>query len=263
MFSSITEHRDLLLQMLKRQIQQRYRGSHIGFLWAFIHPVLMLLVYMYVFGIVMRVRWGVEGHDNLEFGVILFSGLLLHSLLAEVFTSSVGLITGNSQFVKKVVFPLQILSIVTVGNALFHAIIGTGILFVILLLTGGQAYWTILLAPVVMLPFVIFLLGMSWLLAALGVYFRDLSQIMGVLITVMLFLAPIVYPFSSVPDRLKPFVLWLNPLTIIVEQLRAVLLFGQFPDWYLLSIYSVFAVAMFVFGYWFFNKTRDGFADVI
>lgn len=263
MFAEIYQNRDLLLQLLKRQIQSRYRGSHMGFIWAFIHPILMLLVYMFVFGLVMRVRWGIEGQGNIDFGLILFAGLLMHSLLGEVFNSSVSLITSNSQYVKKVVFPLPILTLVTVANALFHAFIGLGILLLIMLLTGGQFHWTVFLAPLVILPFVIFLTGMSWFLCALGVYFRDLNQFMGVLVTVLLFLGPIVYPFESVPDVIKPYVLWLNPLSVIVQQLRAVLLFGQMPDWQMLGIYSALAVAIFVFGQWFFNKTREGFADVI
>ena len=263
MFSSLFKNKYLFLQMLKREIQGRYRGSQLGFLWAFMYPVLMLLVYTFVFGMVMRVKWGVAGQDNIEFGIILFAGLLLHGMLAEVLVGAVGLITGNSQYVKKVVFPLPLLSLVSLANALFHMLLGMLILIVMFLVTGGTLHWTILLAPVVLLPFVLFLLGASWFISVLGVYVRDLSQFMGVLVTIMLFLGPIVYPFSRVPEAIKSYVLWLNPLTIVVEQFRAVVLFGQMPDWNLLGIYSIFAVLMLALGTWFFDKTRDGFADVI
>jgi len=263
MFSSLFRNKYLFLQMLKREIQGRYRGSQLGFLWAFMYPVLMLLVYTFVFGMVMRVKWGVAGQDNIEFGIILFAGLLLHGMLAEVLVGAVGLITGNSQYVKKVVFPLPLLSLVSLANALFHMLLGMLILIVMFLVTGGTLHWTILLAPVVLLPFVLFLLGASWFISVLGVYVRDLSQFMGVLVTIMLFLGPIVYPFSRVPEAIKSYVLWLNPLTIVVEQFRAVVLFGQMPDWNLLGIYSIFAVFMLALGTWFFDKTRDGFADVI
>ncbi len=249
--------------MLKRDVQQRYRGSQLGFIWAFIYPILMLLVYTFVFGMVMRVKWGVAGQDNIEFGIILFAGLLLHGMLAEVVIGAVGLITGNPQYVKKVVFPLPLLSLVSLGNAVFHMLLGVLILIAMFLFTGGSLHWTVLLAPIVLLPFVVFLLGMSWFISALGVYVRDLSQFMGVIVTVLLFLGPIVYPFSRVPDAIKSYVLWLNPLTIIVEQFRAVVLFGDMPDWELLGIYSIFAVMMLLFGAWFFNKTKDGFADVV
>ena len=263
MFSSLFQNKYLFLQMLKRAIESRYRGSQLGFIWAFIYPILMLLVYTFVFGIVMRVKWGVEGQDNLDFGIILFAGLLLHGLLAEVLVGAVGLITGNAQFVKKVVFPLPLLSIVSLANALFHMLLGMLILIGMLLLSGGTLYWTIFLVPVVLAPFVMFLLGASWMISVLGLYMRDLSQFMGVLVTVMLFLGPIVYPFSSIPEQLKVYVLWLNPLTIVVEQFRAVLLFGEMPDWQLLGIYTVLASLMLWLGTWFFDKTRDGFADVI
>lgn len=263
MLSSILENKYLFLQMLKREIQQRYRGSQLGFLWAFFYPVLMLLVYTFVFGMVMRVKWGVAGQDNLEFGLILFAGLLCHGLLAEVLIGAVRLINGNAQFVKKVVFPLEILSLVSLANALFHMILGLGILLLIYLIQGNSLHWTMLLTPVVLMPFVIFLLGASWFISVLGVYVRDLGQVIGVMMTVLLFLGPIVYPFSSVPAALQPYVLIFNPLTIIVEQLRAVLLFGQMPDWQLLGFYSLGSVFMLGLGMWFFRRTRDGFADVI
>ena len=263
MLTGLKKNRYLFLQMLKRDVEQRYRGSQLGFIWAFIYPIMMLLVYTFVFGMVMRVKWGVEGQDNIDFGIILFAGLLCHGMLAEVLVGAVNLIHGNQQYVKKVVFPLEILSLVAVSNALFHMLLGLGILLVIFVISGGQLSWTMLLAPVVIAPLVMFLLGASWFISVLGVYMRDLGQFMGVLVTMMLFLGPIVYPFSAVPDPLKPYVLWLNPLTIIVEQLRAVVLFGTLPDWYLLSVYSLCALLMLLVGAWFFAKTRDGFADVV
>lgn len=263
MFSTLFENKYLFLQMLKRDIQARYRGSQLGFIWAFVYPILMLLVYTFVFGMVMRVKWGIEGQDNLDFGIILFAGLLLHGLLAEVVLGAVGMIAGNAQYVKKVVFPLPLLSMVSLTNALFHMLLGMLILIAMVLATGGTLYMTIFLVPIVLLPFVVFLLGASWFISVLGVYVRDLSQFMGVIVTMLLFLGPIVYPFASVPDEIKFYVLWFNPLTIVVEQFRAVLLFGQQPDWNLLGIYSIFAVLMLVVGTWFFKKTKDGFADVI
>lgn len=263
MLSTLLENRYLFLQMLKREVQQRYRGSQLGFLWAFVYPIMMLLVYTFVFGMVMRVKWGIAGQDNLGFGLILFAGLLLHGLLGEVLIGAVGLISGNTQYVKKVVFPLPILSLVSVANGIFHMFLSTLILLVMVLATGGQLYWTAFLAPVVLLPFFLFLVGASYFVSVLGVYVRDLSQFIGIIVTMMLFLGPIVYPYEQVPDAIKWYVLWFNPLTIVVEQFRAVLLFGKLPNWELLGIYSIFAVMMFVFGSWFFHKTKDGFADVV
>ena len=263
MLNSIFENKYLFLQMLKREVQQRYRGSQFGFLWAFFLPIIMLLVYTFVFGLVLRVRWGIEGQGDIAFGLILFSGLMLHSLMAETINTSVGLISGNSQFVKKVVFPLEILSFVTLANAFFHMLLSLLILIVIFVLTGNSLHWTILYLPIVLAPFIVFLLGMSWFVSVLGLYSRDLSQVTGVMMTVMLFLGPILYPFANVPDVIKPYVLWLNPLTIIVEQFRAVLLFGQEPNWPQLGIYSICAILMLAAGIALFKRTRDGFAYVI
>jgi len=263
MFSSLLNNKYLFLQMLKRDIQKRYRGSQLGFLWAFFYPVLMLLVYSFVFGMVMDVKWGVAGQDNIDFGLILFAGLLCHGLMAEVVIGSVASITSNSQYVKKVVFPLEIISLVGLANAVFHMFLGMIILLAIFIMRGNSLEWTILLAPVVLFPFVVFLLGLSWLLSVLGVYIRDLGQVVGVMMTVLMFLCSIVFPFDRLPVELQPFVLWLNPLTIIVEELRAVVLFGQLPNWELLGLYSIGAFAMLFAGTWLFSRTRDGFADVI
>lgn len=263
MFSSVLNNKYLFFQMLKRDIQKRYRGSQLGFLWAFFYPILMLLVYTFVFGMVMQVKWGVAGQDNIDFGLILFAGLLCHSLMAEVVIGSVSSITSNSQYVKKVVFPLEIISLVALSNAIFHMFLGMLILLAIYVITGNTLQWTILLAPVVLFPFLVFLLGLSWFLGVLGVYVRDLGQIVGVLMTVLMFLCSILFPFERLPLELQPYVLWLNPLTIIVEQLRAVVLFGQFPNWTLLGLYTLGAFAMLFLGTWLFKRTRDGFADVI
>jgi len=178
-------------------------------------------------------------------------------------TTSVTLITGNSQYVKKVMFPLEILSLVSLANALFHMFLGMLILLLIYVISGNELHWTLVLVPVVLFPFVVFLMGASWFVSVLGVYVRDLGQVIGVLMTVLMFLCSIVFPLERMPEVLQPYVLWLNPLTIIVEQLRAVVLFGKLPDWELLGLYTICAFAMFFVGVWFFKRTRDGFADVI
>jgi len=158
---------------------------------------------------------------------------------------------------------VEILSVVSLANALFHLLLGLIILVVINLLTGNQLYWTILLVPVVLAPLAIFLLGASWFISVLGVYVRDLGQVMGVFMTVLLFMGPIVYPLSLIPEPMQPYVYWLNPLTVVVEQFRAVVLLGQMPNWTDLGIYTFFAFLMLFVGQWFFKRTREGFADVI
>ena len=250
------------MKLVQREVLDRYRGSVLGLVWSFMHPLFMLLVYMFVFGMVFRIRWGVEGADDIKFGVVLFSGLIVHALFAECLVRSPGVILSNPQFVKKVVFPLEILPVVTVGVALFHMLIGLLILLLFNLVAHGTLYWTVLLVPLVILPLVVMGLGVSWFLSSLGVFLRDVSHVVGILATVLLFLCPIFYPMSAVPERLQSW-MYLNPLTLVVEEMRNLVIFGRLPDWSALLVYYLVAFSVMIAGYWWFNRTRRAFADVI
>jgi len=260
-----SKHRTLIHQLTKRDVLSRYRGSQLGLLWSFAHPVFMLLVYMFVFGVVFKMKWGVApgaGFGEINFGVILFSGLVLHGFMAEVLVRSSGLITGNPQYVKKVVFPLPVLAIVTVVAALFHLLVGIIILLVFAFATGVPLHPTIVYMPLVLLPFVMFMLGSAWFISAICVLIRDIAQILTVVVTVLLFVSPVFYPLSKVPEEYRVYI-YMNPLTTIIEQFRKVVLFGQQPDWMILAIYFVVALVIMIFGYWFFNRVKRVFADVV
>lgn len=260
--STLGRHRQLVVKLVQREVLERYRGSMFGLVWSFMHPLFMLLVYMFVFGVVFRIRWGVEGAEDIKFGVILFAGLIVHALFAECLVRSPGVILSNPQFVKKVVFPLEILPVVTVGTAMFHMAVGFVILLLFNLIAHGTFFWTVLLVPLIILPLVILGLGVSWFLASLGVFVRDVTQVVGILATVLLFLCPIFYPITAVPESLQK-VMFLNPLTLIVEELRNLVIFGGLPNWKHLLLYYVAAVCVMLLGFWWFNKTRRAFADVI
>ena len=260
--SLLSVHKELIFQLAKREVLERYRGSFLGLVWSFVHPVLMLLVYMFVFGVVFQMKWGIEQKSDLDFAVILFSGLVVHGLFAECLVRAPSLVTNNPHFVKKVVFPLQILPVVSVCVALFHTSVGLLILTAATLLTQAALPATAVLMPVVLFPIVILALGVSWFLASLGVFLRDVSQVVGILATVLLFLSPIFYPVSAVPDYLQPY-LYLNPLTLIIEELRNVLIFGNMPDWGALGLYLLLAYSFMMFSAWWFTRTRNAFADVI
>lgn len=258
---------DLIIQLLKRDVLERYRGSSFGILWSFMYPVFMLVIYLFVFGIVFKMKWGVAPGENaiastVPFGVIIFSGLVLHAFLGECLTRSSTLITANQQYVKKVVFPLPILSIVCVGTALFHLLAGLLILLIFMAFAGVLPSLTIIYTPLVLLPFVLLMLGVSWLLSSICVFISDIAQLMGVLVTVLLFLAPIFYPLSIVPEQYQAW-MYLNPLTVVIEQFRAVMLFGQQPDWLVLGIYYVVALSVLFIGFEFFKRTKGAFADVV
>ena len=251
------------MQMTKREVIGRYKGSIIGLGWSFINPVLMLAVYTFVFSFVFKARWGISDEEsNTSFAIVLFVGLIIHSLFAEVANRAPGLILGNISYVKKVVFPLEILPIVTMGASLFHGIISMSVLLSVMAILNGFLHWTSILIPLVLLPLVLVTLGIAWMLASLGVFLRDVGQTIGIITTVMLFLAPVFYPISVLPEKYQIY-LFINPLTFIIEQSRLVLIYGQFPNWEGLAIYSSISLFVAWFGYWWFQKTRKGFADVL
>lgn len=250
--------------MTKREVIARYRGSLFGLLWSFVTPMLMLAIYTFVFSVVFKVR--LEQTDSIdsqfEFALLLFAGLIVFNLFSECLSRAPTLILNNTNYVKRIIFPLEILPWVTLGAALFHAGISYLILFAFLAAIGQTVYWTVLLLPVVLLPFLLLIMGLSWLLASVGVYLRDIGQVIGLMLTMLLFMSPIFYPASALPESVRDY-LFLNPLTFIIEQSRAVILFGRLPQWHGMVIY--YAVGLFTAwaGLFWFQKTRKGFADVI
>lgn len=251
----------LIRQLARREILERYKGSVFGLLWSFFNPLLMLLVYLFVFSFVFKMRWqGTSGHA--QFGTVMFSGLILHALLAECISRAPGLITGNVQFVKKVVFPLEVFSMVSVFTALFHFAVSLIILIIAHWLASHQLHWTILFAPIVILPLALVGLGLSYLISSTTVFIRDLSQIIGVLVTVLLFLSPIFYPLESVPEQVRP-LMYLNPLTIPILEFRNLVIWGRFPNFVNMGLYTVVSLIIFYAGWWWFQRTKRVFADVL
>jgi len=260
---SFWKHRQLIKQMAWREVVGRYKGSVMGILWSFINPVLMLAVYTFVFSVVFKAKWGVGGEEsNTSFALILFVGLIVHGFLAEVLNRSPSLILSNINYVKKVVFPLEILSVINLAASLFHSVISLVVLLIASVAINGYVPWTIILIPVVLFPLATLVTGLSWMLASLGVFIRDIGQTIGIITTVMLFMSPVFFPLSAMPEKYQPFIL-ANPLTFIIEQAREVLLFGHLPNWSGLGIYMIIASTVAWFGYIWFQKTRKGFADVL
>ncbi len=262
-FRSVWLHRQLIKKMAWREVIGRYKGSVFGLIWSFIYPILMLAVYTFVFSIVFEARWDTgEETNKVSFALVLFVGLIVHGLFAEVINQSPRLIVDNSNYVKKVMFPLEILPLVSVFSALFHSSLSLVVLLIASLFVNLYLPWTMLLIPFVLLPLIILIAGLSWILASLGVFIRDVGQLTGVITTMMLFLAPIFYPLSALPQKYHPFIL-ANPLSFIIEQARSVLIFGDSPDWPGLGVYMLCAMVVAWLGYAWFQRTRKGFADVI
>lgn len=262
MVASLWRNRSLIHASAKREVLGRYRGSALGLLWSFFNPLFMLTVYTFVFSEVFKARWSASSSSKTEFALVLFAGLIVFNLFAECVNRAPGLVLANPNYVKKVVFPLEILPFVGLMSALYHALISLGVWLVAYVVFFGVPHVSVLLFPLVLAPLVLFIMGLSWGLASLGVFLRDVSQIMGVVTAVLMFLSPIFYPTSSLPEAYRH-LLYLNPLTPVIEMTRDLLYWGKLPELLDLSLYWLATSAIAWLGFAWFQKTRKGFADVL
>ena len=262
-FRSLFDHWHLILQMGKREVIGRYRGSILGLVWSLFNPILMLAVYTFVFSVIFKMRWGQgAGGSRAEFAYILFAGLIVYNLFSEVINRAPSLLTGNVNYVKKVVFPLEVFPWPVVIGALFHAAVNVLVLLTFYLIVNHSIPWTVVFFPLVIAPLVLLMMGLSWFLAATGVFVRDIGYVVTILTTMLMFLSPIFYPVSAVPENFRS-VLLLNPLTFIIAESRKVLLWNQMPNWAGLGIYFLISLLVAWAGLIWFQKTRRGFADVL
>lgn len=262
MIAGLWRHKELIYVSAKREVLGRYRGSLLGLLWSFFNPLFMLAVYTFVFSEVFKARWNAANDSKVEFALVLFAGLLVFNLFAECFNRAPGLVLGNPNYVKKVVFPLEILPFVVLLSALYHAAISLGVWLAAYVLLIGMPHATVFYLPLIVIPFLMFVMGLSWALASLGVFLRDVSQITSVLTSVLLFLSPIFFPVTAIPEGYRH-LLYFNPLTGVIEQVRAVLYWGAAPDFRLVAIYWIVGICIAWLGFAWFQKTRKGFADVL
>lgn len=252
---------ELLLGMVKRDVLGRYRSSHFGIVWALLSPLLMLAVYTFAFHELMGARWpGASSRQG--FASMVFVGMIIHGLFAECLARSPMSIAGNPNYVKKVVFPLVTLPLVPILSAVFHAAMALIVLGVITVVGGGSMTWTAIFVPIVLAPYVVLLAGLSWMLSAMGVYIRDITQFSVMVSTALLFLSPVFYPAKAIPGKYA-FLAYLNPIAFIIEQTRSVLFMGRTPDWAMLGLYSLVAIVIAAVGLSMFEKLKRGFADVL
>jgi len=253
--------------LFQRDMVARYRGSTMGLAWTFLVPLIMLAIYTFMFGTVFQMRWAAEGaapetNGSLGFALTLFIGLITHSYVTEVITRAPSIIVSNANMVKRLVFPLQIFPVMVVYTALIQYFISLLIFLGFQLFVTGTVSIGTFWLPVILLPLTILLCGISWFIAGASVYFRDIGQLMGLLATMLLFMSPIFYPVSRLPENLWP-VFLLNPLTFIIEQSRVVVFSNSFPDFSGLLIYYGVAIAIAIAGFAAFQRMRRGFADVL
>lgn len=262
MIASLWRHRALTLVLVKREILSRYRGSILGLFWSFVQPVLMLAIYTFVFSVVFKARWNTGSDSKTEFALVLFAGLIVFNLFSECIARSPTLIISHANYVKKVVFPLEILPWVSLGAAFFQMLMSLMVWLLFYLLLFGMPHITLLLLPFILLPVIFTTMGFAWILASLGVYIRDIGQIIGIVITVLMFLSPIFYPISALPTPYQH-ILMLNPLTPVIEGIREILFWGRIPSLASYGIYLMLSMLFASFGFAWFQKTRKGFADVL
>lgn len=261
-YRALTRHFALVLQLARRNVTVRYRGSFAGLLWSFLNPLLLLVLYTFVFGVVFKSRWNAQASNHFQYALVLFAGLNIQSFFSECANRATTLVVENAAFVKRVVFPLETLAWSMLGAALFHLLVSTIVLLVASPFVMGQVPWTVVLFPVVVACFLPFTAGTVWLLASLGVYLRDLSQVVGIVTMALLFLAPILYPATLIPAQYRG-LLDLNPLTVIAEASQDVLVFGRSPPWGGLASYALASSLFAWLAFAWFEKTRKGFADVV
>ena len=256
------EHYRLVLRLSRREVEARYRGSIFGLLWVILLPFLTVAVYAFVFSVIFRQRWEIEPGSNGNYVLFLYSGVLVFSLFAECMNRAPTLLLENVSYIKKVVFPLEILAWAALITAGFNLVVGVAVMMVLYLALVGIPPWTIVLLPIVVGPLAMATLGLTWLLAALGIFLRDLRHIIGVVTSLLLFLSPVFYPIRVVPEPFQQ-ILRLNPTTEVLEATRDLLFVGKVPGLTTLAFGYALSIAVACAGLWCFNRLRRGFADVV
>lgn len=258
----ILHNRQLIWTLTKRDIISKYKGSFGGMLWSFLIPLLMLAVYTFVFSVIFKAKWNAGSDSKTEFALILFTGLIFFNFFSECINRAPNLITSNINYVKKIVFPIEILPIVSLCSALYQLLISSVVWLLFFLMFFGLPPITIFQVFLLIIPFVFLILGISWFLSAIGVYIRDVSQVVGIFVTIMMFMSPIFYPITIVPEGFRKLMLF-NPLTYVVEEARAIMVYGINLNFSMYIIQFLLSIVVAIVGLMFFMKTKKGFADVI
>jgi len=252
---------DLILSLTKRELAARYRGSFLGFLWTLVTPMVMIAIFTIIFAGIFKAKFGAS-NSQWDYALYLFCGLLPWTAFQEAVQLSSTTIVGHANLVKRVVFPLETLPVSLSLAAVVNQLFGTLVLVVAVGLLRHEFHPTVIYLPLILIPQLLATFGAAWLVASLGVFVRDIVQGIGLILMAWMYLTPIIYPESIVPANYRPLIN-LNPFTPLVRSYRRVILEGQPPDWQGLAFFLAFAMVTFLFGYWWFARTRKNFADVI
>ncbi|WP_268894566.1 ABC transporter permease [Rhodovarius lipocyclicus] len=261
-FRSLIVHRELCRRLIVREVTQRFRGSILGVFWAILTPLLTAAVFTLIFTGVFPTRWPGRSGGSGDFALLLLVGLAIHSVFADAMSRAPSLIISNMSYVKKVIFPIELLPVISVAPTLVNLFFVLMIVVLGNIIINESLHWTIIFFPLIILPYLMLISAVVSVLAALGVYIRDMAMLVPPVVMLFMFLSPVFYPLQSVPESWRLLVI-LNPLTFIVEQTRFVVIFGELPDFFGLSIYYFISIICFSFSCWVFQRLRIGFSDVI
>jgi lipopolysaccharide transport system permease protein len=261
-FRSLFRYRDMIWQLTKRDVIGRYKGSMFGLTWSFFNPLIMLTIYTIVFSTIFQARWSEGTESKTEFALVLFIGMIIHGVIAETLARAPSLITENVAYVKKIVFPLEVLPWVMMGATMFHTAVSVLVWVLFYLLVYHFLHWTILFLPLILVPLVLFSMGLSWFFSAIGVYLRDIRQLTAVFTTILMFLSPVFYPVSRLSEPYRS-LMYLNPMTYFIEESRSVMMWGNSPDPVSFLVALIVGMLFAWLGFIWFDKTRKGFADVL
>lgn len=252
---------ELVRSLARKELAAKYRGSALGFVWAMLTPAVMIAIYTFIFAGLFKARFGAQG-TAWDYALYLFCGLLPWTAFQESAQGAANVIVNHANLVKRVVFPLEALPLSQVLAAHATQMFGTLALIIATLIIRRELHATLLWLPVLIVPQIIFILGASWFVAALGVFLRDTAQVVALALVAWFFLTPIIYPEEVVPPRFRQIVA-LNPFAPLVRSYRRVVLEGASPDFKGMLYFAAVAVVVFLVGYWWFAKSRKNFADVI
>ncbi|MEC4813749.1 MAG: ABC transporter permease [Scytonema sp. PMC 1069.18] len=256
---------DLLRTLVRRDLEARYKGSVLGNLWPLLNQLSQLFIYVYVFSIVLKVKVNLRSlpENNLTFGLWLFTGLLPWIAFSNGLVQAASSVIQQPNLVKKVVFPLGLLPLVPIFSALIESSFGLMALIVCVALTSHNLHMTLALLPLIWLPQLLLTAGLGYLAAGLTVFLRDIPQTLAVVLNLWLYLTPIVYPISAIPQEWRGWVFWLNPMTAIVEVYRDLILVGEVKHWGEWGVATIIAAVIFSVGLWCYRRLRPAFADVL
>lgn len=256
---------DLLKILVQRDLAARYKGSVLGNTWTVLNQLAQLLIYTYLFSMVLKVKLSLKGlpANDFTFGLWLFAGLIPWTAFVSGFAQSANAVIAQPNLVKKVVFPLVLLPLVPICSAFVDSSLGLMLLITFVAFSSKAIHGTLLLLPLIWIPQLLFTAGLGYLVAGLTVFLRDIPQTIGVILNLWFYMTPIVYPVSAIPEALRFWVLWLNPMTIVVEVYRDLALVGEVQHWTEWGVFSLTSIIVFAIGLWVYRRLRPAFADVL